>query len=113
MHELSITQSILSIALEQAEAAQASQITRITLTIGELTGIIDDCVKLYFELLSKDTMAAQASLSFQRPSTRLRCRNCEATFAPDNLHWACPDCHQQSVEIVSGLECYVTSIEVN
>jgi hydrogenase nickel incorporation protein HypA/HybF len=42
MHELSITQSILSIALEQAEAAQANRITKINLVIGELSGIVDE-----------------------------------------------------------------------
>ena len=113
MHEFSITQSILSIALEQAEAAKASKITRINLTIGELTSIVADCVQFYFELLSKDTIAAEASLCFDRPPTRLRCSNCGTTFSPDNLDWACPDCREQRIEIVSGRECSVTSIEVD
>ena len=113
MHELSITQSILSIALEQAEAAKASRITGINLTIGELTGIVDDCVQFYFELLSKDTIAAEATLSFDRPSTKLRCRQCDTIFSLDNPNWACPDCREQRIEIVSGRECSVASIEVN
>ncbi len=113
MHELSITQNILSIALEQAKAVQASKITKINLTIGELSGIVDECVKFYFELLSKDTIAAEASLSFDRPPTKLRCRNCSTTFSPDNLNWVCPNCREQQIEIISGRECYVNSIEVN
>ena len=113
MHELSITQNILSIALEQAKAVQASKITKINLTIGELSGIVDECVQFYFDLLSKDTIAAEASLSFDRPPTKLRCRNCNTTFSPDNLEWVCPNCKGQQVEIISGRECYVSSIEVN
>ena len=113
MHELSITQSILSIVLEQAKAVQASKITKINLTIGELSGIVDECVQFYFDLLSKDTIAVEASLSFDRPSTKLRCRNCATTFSPDNLDWACPNCREQKIEIVSGRECYVSSIEVD
>ena len=113
MHELSITQNILSIALEQAKAAQASKITKISLTIGELSGIVDECVQFYFDLLSKDTIAAEASLCFDRPPTKLRCRNCSSTFSPDDLDWACPNCREQKVEIVSGRECYVSSIEVD
>lgn len=112
MHELSITQGILSVALEQAEIAQANKITKINLTIGELAGVVDDCVQFYFEIISKDTIAAEASLSFERPPTKLRCRNCSATFPLDNLSWVCPNCHEQKVEIVSGGECYVESIEV-
>ena len=113
MHELSITQGILSIALEQAEAAQASKIIRINLTIGELSGIVDDCVQFYFELLSRDTIAAEASLAFYQPPTRLRCRNCDTTFSPDDLDWACPNCREQKIEIVSGRECFIDSIEVD
>ncbi len=113
MHELSITQSILSIALEQAKAAQATKITRINLVIGELAGVVDECVQFYFELLGKDTIAAEASLSFDHPPTKLRCRNCGTTFSPDNLNWACPDCREQKIDIVSGRECFVSSIEVD
>ena len=112
MHELFITQSILSIALEQAKTAQANKITKINLTIGELAGVVDECVQFYFDIISKDTIAAEASLSFDRPPTKLRCRNCSATFSPDNLSWACPNCREQTMEIVSGRECYVESIEV-
>ena len=112
MHEFSITQNILSIALEKANAVNASRVSKINLVIGEMSGIVDECVEFYFDFLNKDTIAAQASLSFQHPPTRLHCRNCDATFSPDNLDWTCPKCHEQSIEIVSGRECYVESIEV-
>ncbi len=113
MHELSITQSIISIALEQAEAAKASKITKINLIIGELTGIVDECVHFYFDLLSKDTIAAEAKLTFDRPPTKLQCRSCGSVFSPGDLCWTCPDCQSQKVEIISGKECYVSSIEVS
>jgi len=113
MHELSITQSIMSIALEQASAAKANRITKINVTIGELTGIVDECVQFYFDELSKGTLAAEAKLTFDRPPTRLQCRNCSRIFSPNDLCWTCPDCQSQKVEIISGRECYVSSIEVD
>ena len=113
MHEFSITQSILSIALEKANKAEASQISKIYLVTGELSGIVDECVEFYFDFLSKDTIAAQASLSFHHPPTRLRCRNCTTIFSPNNLEWVCPNCQERKIEIVSGRECYVESIEVD
>ncbi|MFH1382306.1 MAG: hydrogenase maturation nickel metallochaperone HypA [Chloroflexota bacterium] len=113
MHELAITENILSIALEKAKAVPAKKITGINLTIGELTGVVADCVQLYFDILSKDTIAAGATLSFEQPAAQLRCRNCATTFVPKDLDWACPQCREQKVEIVSGRECYVSSIEVD
>ena len=112
MHEFSITQSILSIALEQAKAAEAEKITKISLTIGELTGIVDEFVQFYFDFLSKDTIAAGASLSFDNPPIRVCCRNCDTVSTPEGHNWACPNCHEQKIEIISGRECLVNSIEV-
>ena len=112
MHEYSITQSMLSLALEKANEAKASKITQINLVIGELSGIVDECVQFYFDFLSKDTIAAGAGLSFARTPTKLRCRKCEAVFSPKNYDWSCPDCHEAGIEIISGRECYMESIEV-
>ena len=112
MHEFGITQNILSIALEKANTAQASRVSKINLIIGELAGIVDECVEFYFDFLSKDTIAAQANLSFNHPTTQLRCRNCDTVFSPDNLNWVCPNCQEQKVDIISGRECYVESIEI-
>jgi len=102
LHEFSITQNILSIALEKANAVNASRVSKINIVIGELSGIVDECVEFYFGFLNKDTIAAQASLSFQHPPIQLHCRKCAATFSPNNLDWTCPNCHEQSIEIVSG-----------
>ena len=112
MHEFSITQNILSIALEKAETVKASRVSKIDLVFGELSGVVGECVEFYFGFLSKDTIAAQASLSFSHPPIRLSCRKCATVFSPDNHIWACPNCQEQEIEIISGRELYIESIEV-
>jgi len=112
LHELSITQNILSIALEKAEAEKAARISRVNLVIGDMTGVVDDCVEFYFDFLSKDTIAAQAELSFRHPPVRLHCRNCGADFSPGEIDWTCPACQKREIEVISGRELYVESIEV-
>jgi hydrogenase nickel incorporation protein HypA/HybF len=113
MHEYSITQSLLSLALEKANEARASRITGINLVIGEMSGIVDECVRTYFDLLSRDTIAAGAGLTFTKTPTKLRCRRCQAVFSPQDHDWSCPDCHEAGIEIISGRECYMESIEVD
>ncbi len=113
MHELAITQGILDIAVAKAGEIGAGKIYRVNVTIGELAGVVDDCVSFYFELLSKGTIAENAAISFDRPPTQLRCRECSAVFTPEGVDWACPGCRAQQFEIVSGRECYVNSIEVD
>ncbi len=112
MHELAITQSILTIALEQASVSRSSKITKINLTIGELSGFIDDCIQFHFGFLSKGTIAAGAALSFDKPAARLRCRRCAREFSPAESLWVCPSCNEPGAEVVSGRECFVSSIEV-
>jgi hydrogenase nickel incorporation protein HypA/HybF len=112
MHEYSITESILSMALEKAEAAGADRITRINLVVGDLSGVVSECVQFYFDFLSKDTIAGGAQLNFTTKSTLLRCRQCGKEFSPRELDWSCPDCRERGMEIISGRECYMESIEV-
>ncbi|MBN1693017.1 MAG: hydrogenase maturation nickel metallochaperone HypA [Dehalococcoidales bacterium] len=112
MHEAGITESMLSLALEKAGEAQAKKITRINLVIGELSGVVGDCVQFYFDVLSKDTIAEGAALNFETKPIQIRCRKCKAVFYPTNHKLTCPECHEMSAEIVSGQECYMESIEV-
>ena len=112
MHELSITQQVLDIALERANAAGGTRVTRINLVIGDMASIIDDCVQFYFDFLSQDSIAQGAVLSFKRIPMQVRCRHCGNTFTPDGAAWSCPQCQQWDVEIVAGNEFFLESLEV-
>lgn len=112
MHELSVTQSILDIALDQAKTAKASKINKINLVIGELSGFVSDCVQFYFDFLKKDSIAEEAALTFELVPAQLKCRNCASVFHPGEVIWRCPNCQSQQVEIVAGREFYLESLEV-
>jgi hydrogenase nickel incorporation protein HypA/HybF len=104
---------MLSLALEKAREAEAKKITRINLVVGELSGVVPDCVQFYFDQISKNTIAEGAALNFETKPTQLKCRQCGTAFTPANHEWACPQCQEASVEITSGRECYLESIEVD
>ena len=112
MHEYSITESLLALALEKANEAKAGKITRINLVVGELSGVVGDCVQFYFDFLSKKTIASGAELSFETKPTQVRCQKCDNIFTPVDHDWSCPGCHEIGIEIISGRECYMESIEV-
>ena len=112
MHELAITQSMLDLVLEQAEKSGAKEVGRINLVIGEMTGVVDECVQFYFDFLSKGTIAEGAALSFTMIPTMARCRGCDKSFELKEFDWTCPHCGSNSMEIVAGKELFVESIEV-
>ena len=62
MHELPVAQNILKIVLQNVGDAKA--VKKINITIGELSAIIGDSVQFYWDLISKDTVAAGAILNF-------------------------------------------------
>jgi len=112
MHELSITQSMLNLVLEQAEKARAKEVKKINLVIGEMTGVVDECVQFYFDFLSKGTLADGATISFSVVPTTARCRRCGKLFEVREFDWTCPHCRGNNIEIVAGKELFVESIEV-
>lgn len=112
MHELSITQSIMDIVLDQAKAAEAIKVTKINLVIGEMSGVVSDCVQFYFDFLKKGNAAEEATLDFKVVPVELRCRDCQALFQPNDSRWVCPNCNSTKLEVVKGQESYVESIEV-
>jgi len=113
MHELPVTQSILEIALRHARRAGAGRILAINLTIGDLTGFVDDSIQFYFDYLSKGTLADGARLAIERIAARVRCSQCGAEYAPpDSRIWTCPHCEALGGEVIAGKEFSVASIEV-
>ena len=112
MHELAITEEILRITVEHAEKAQAQRVTDIHLVIGDLSSVVDDSVQFYFDFSSPGTVAEGAELHFQRVPARLRCRQCEQEFEPDDRDWHCPNCQALGGDVIQGREFYLESIEV-
>lgn len=112
MHELAITKSMLDIVLKEAEKAGAKEVGKINLVIGEMTGFVKDSVQFYFDFLSKGTPAEGATLSFTIVPIKAQCRNCGKLFEAKEFVWICPDCGGNSLDIISGKELFVESIEV-
>ena len=112
MHELPVTESILCIVLDEAKMARAERVTSIELTIGRLSGIVPECVQFQFDVISQKTIAAGATLVFNRPQARIRCRDCGQTFLSEGFdQLTCPNCNKKHVEVLTGREMTVDAIE--
>ena len=113
MHELSIMQSALSLALDQARQAGASRVHMIRLRIGALSGVVPDALEFAFEALAPGTPAEGAELAIEHVPARFWCATCAREFQSDDMFAECPDCHSLSGELRAGREMELASLEID
>lgn len=112
MHELSVTEHILNIALKHASENHAVKVTDIYLTIGRLSSVIDDSVQFYWDIVSRDTLCQSAILHFNRIEARLLCRSCQHEFTLGGELTVCPRCQSPQLQVKSGEEFFLESIAI-
>ena len=112
MHELAVTESILSIAEKHAHQANATRVTDIHVIIGKLASIVDDSVQFYWDIIAQDTICANAVLHFTRKPAQLVCLDCNTEYILEDELTACPKCGSAHVKINSGDEFWLESIEI-
>lgn len=114
MHELSIMSNILKIILEYAENNNAKRITKIYLRIGALSDIVPEWAQLYFDMISNETIASNAELVIEKVPIRMKCLSCdnEYNLEMNELSPFCIRCESSEIELLSGRELSISSIEI-
>jgi hydrogenase nickel incorporation protein HypA/HybF len=111
MHEFSIVQSLLDVAVAETRRAGAQRVLRLNCRIGELRQINESLLREAFELLSRGTLCENAELCVEKTFMQARCRACERLFEVHNWNWRCPDCGGDGSLAGGGDELELTSIE--
>ena len=112
MHELAICQALLSQVEDIARRNDAARVTRVTLRIGPLSGVVPELLESTFRIARRGTLASRASLSIEATSPRIRCGSCgrEATVAPNRL--LCPECGDYRTTLLGGDELLLARVEL-
>ncbi len=113
MHELPVTESLLKIALQHAEKANAKKITGLYVVIGDLASMVDDSIQFYWDIIAKDTIAEGATLHFRRVPAELQCMTCFEKYHPNRDELICPQCGGVGAKILAGEEFALESIDVD
>lgn len=112
MHELGITEQLLSLTLRHAEEAGAVRVIRLNLVVGEFSSVVDESLQFYWGMLAEDTIAADAELHFERVPGRMTCDDCGEAFPFTAYKGQCPHCGGASVHVSDGKQFQLESIEV-
>ena len=112
MHEYHIVESIVKQILEKAKASGAKKITGVTLVMGELSGLQEESIRVYFDNLSKENLLEGAKLIVKTAKSKLKCQGCGTVFEHEKSDFNCPKCSGQGILASSGKEFYIDNIEI-
>lgn len=112
MHELTIAQGILDIVVKTAVSHEAGKVVGVKVLAGELTGIVPEALEFGFGVLAEGTIAAGAQLTIHTVPLTGRCQECGHESHVDKYRFICTSCGSSAIEIISGRELKVESVEV-
>ena len=107
MHELSIADAVLQIALNHA---QDRRIEAIEIKVGHLRQVVPDALAFAFTLVAEGTNAEGAELLMEEVPAAGVCRGCGTHTEFDGFPLACERCGSLDVELVRGEELLVDAL---
>jgi len=121
LHELSVANEIVKVAIREAEKQGAKQVKSVHLVVGKLTHLNKEQLTFCYNVLKKDTILKGSRLIITEQEPKVKCSSCGylgpiSKVSDDELGlWAvslaCPQCGRP-VEIKEGLECRIKAISM-
>ncbi|MBN2199255.1 MAG: hydrogenase maturation nickel metallochaperone HypA [Candidatus Aminicenantes bacterium] len=112
MHEMSLIAGLFEILEEKAREHKARSVTAVRLRVGTLSGAVPELLETAFDMYKKGTLAEKAALVTIAVPVKVRCRACGSEFEVDDYVFHCQFCGAADLEILSGTDLLVESIEL-
>ena len=113
MHEMGIAIQIINIAKSSIpENLEGVPVERVNIAVGKMSAIVPSSLKFCFDIAIKDTPLEGALLNIDELPVTLQCKNCNNRWVTDQPVFACEKCQGTEVEMLSGRELDIVSIEL-
>lgn len=113
MHEMSIAEGIVDIALDTLKQNNGSVIHAIQLRLGVMSGVEPAALEFCFESVTKGTPAEGAKLELDVIPLTGTCLDCMKHFEVQNYVFKCPHCGSVAIHTETGRELQVASIDMD
>jgi len=113
VHELAICQGILSQVGSIARERGATQVDRIVLAVGPLSGVEAPLLDRAFEVARCGTVAERATLEIQVSQLIVACRQCGNENEAEANRLLCSACGGWQVNVKQGDELMLMSVELS
>lgn len=110
MHELGIISAMLKTIQQIADEEQLTQIEKIVLQVGELSGIVPSYMEDCYPAAVYKTPFENTKLELEIVPGIVRCKDCGEEFNALSYDLSCPNCHSASLSALSGRELVIKEI---
>lgn len=112
MHEMSLMEGIFEALHKSIEPYPGARVIKVNLVVGALTNAVPDALEFAFEAFSKGTRAEGAQLEIELVPLTIKCGQCNWEGPGEVTQFECPKCQSWQLEIVTGRELLIKSLEV-
>ncbi len=114
----------MGIAMQVAEIATATlkenvpdtvsdlRVEQVNLRIGKLSSVVPESLRFCFEIITRDTALSGAKLEIEEIPVVARCKDCQTQWTITGPAFKCEKCQSGSLEILSGQELEIVSLEI-
>ena len=110
MHELGICDALLKMVRSIAEEEELEAITRITVEVGSLSGVVPAYMTDCWQAVTDGTELQDVEFVVEELEGTARCMDCGAEFSADVNRLRCPDCGGAKLVPLTGRDLTLKEI---
>jgi hydrogenase nickel incorporation protein HypA/HybF len=112
MHEVGLAYELLKLASDTAKKNGATEILRVGVAVGSLSGVEPTSLAFALESLKGDTEAKNADIEMDVIKAVGKCLECGKTSVSETFFSQCDHCGSPTLEIIEGDKLFLKYIDV-
>jgi hydrogenase nickel incorporation protein HypA/HybF len=113
MHEMGIVMEVIRIVEASIPVGKSgADVERVNLKIGKLSAVVAESLRFCFQVATQKTLLEGAELVIDEIPVTARCNDCRHGWTIENPVFTCPACSSHRIEVLSGRELDIESIEI-
>ena len=112
MHELSLAEKINDTIKALCERSEWTRVRRVVLKVGYMRQIDPELLSFAFDVVAKGTVSEGAVVSVMELPIVFMCHSCGKETSSEETVFMCSGCGGTNVELRSGMELTIESMEV-
>ena len=109
---MSLCESVLEVLEQQAKTQNYQRVTKVYLEIGALSSVDSEAMRFCFDVVMKDSLAADAQLDIIEVPGKAWCFDCSNQVEISLRYDECPVCGGVRLQVNDGEQMRIKALEV-